>query len=178
MKKIISSSIVAAVMVIGVNAAPVIYWGSDYAFTGTGAPDCWDRDGNVILMTSDFAVQLLRSDSMAPLYTVPSGDGFWSVAGANGVGFTTIPETTPNLDDWNGLSVITRVWANAVPGATPYYADTPAQLLSWDVGSPPPAAELNFSQVTQPMWVPEPGTGLLVLAGAAVAIFRRRRAEA
>jgi len=28
------------------------------------------------------------------------------------------------------------------------------------------------------MWVPEPGTGILVLAGAALMIFRRRRTAA
>jgi hypothetical protein len=182
MKKMIMCAAVAVMAVTSAVSGPFINWGSDYAFTSTGAPDCVDKDGNVIPATSTWAVQLMNSATMLPLYTAPysPGVGFWEILGTAGTGYSGIDGSTSGLDGWNGLTVFTRVWAASSPGnpATDWHADTPTSILAWTTVPPATLANYNFGEITQPMWVPEPGTGLLVLAGAAVAIFRRRRAEA
>lgn len=167
---------------VSASAGPLINWGSDYGFSGIGNPDCVNRLGSVIPQTSNWAVELIRADTMATLFTAPApgvGVGFWEYIETDGVGFTGIDGATPGLDSWNGLSVFTRVWDLSTPGnpASNWHADTPITMLSWSIATPPATFDYNFGEITAPMWVPEPGTGLLVLAGAAVAIFRRRRLQ-
>ena len=178
-------SLFALTLAVGIatsaGAGPAINWASDFAFNG-GAPECVDKDGNLIPKTSTWAVQILEANSKTNLYTAPysPGVGFWEILATDGAGYTGIDGTTPGLDAWNGLSVITRVWASSTVGnpATDWHADTTSQVLSWSVAPPATTADYNFGEITQPMWVPEPGTGILVLAGAALMIFRRRRTEA
>jgi hypothetical protein len=183
MKKLMVGIAVGSMISMLASAGPLINWGSDYGFSGVGNPDVVDRHGVVVPKTSDWAVQLIRVDTMAQLFLTGApglGVGFWEYLDTPGVGFTGIDGSTPGLDGWNGLTVMTRVWAASTPGnpATDWHADTVPTVLSWNTTTPPSFVDYNFGEITQPMWVPEPGTGLLVLAGAAVAIFRRRRAEA
>jgi hypothetical protein len=176
MKKIALFAVLMAASVA--VAGPDINWGSEYALTGIGAPDLQDRFNNPIPTTADWAVELIRADTLAVLHTVLLVDGFWSAAATPGVGFAIIQGTTPGMDSWNGLSVMTRVWETATPGnpLTDWYGLSTPSTLAWSLAPLPASVDL---QISEPLtWVPEPGTGLLVLAGAAVAIFRRRRAEA
>jgi len=187
MKKTLLIGSMAAILATAAGAGPLINWGSDYAFSFVGAPDCVDKDGAIIPTTSDWVVQLIRADTSASLFTYPNdlsippgaGFGFWEIFATAGVGYGSIPGSTPGLDSWNGMSVFTRIWAASTVGnpAIDWHADTTPTPLSWNIDTPPTLVNYNFGEVTQPMWVPEPGTGILVLAGAAVAIFRRRRTE-
>jgi hypothetical protein len=182
MKKLIATAVMVVTASVSSWAGPLINWGSDYAFTFSGAPDCLDRFGSAIPKTSNWAVELIRADTGVTLFTAPApggASGFWELYATDGVGFAGIDGATPGLDGWNGLMVFTRVWDLPTPGipASNWHADTPATLLTWIIAPPTTVLNYNFGEVTAPMWVPEPGTGLLVLAGAAVAIFRRRRQQ-
>jgi len=169
MKSRLGAVMVAGLVSTCALAGPALDWGSDNAI-GTGpAPDVKDRFGVVVPTDSTFLAELIRASDNTVLYT--GSATFWSAAGSAGVGYDALTAD----DGWNGLSVRTRI---REPGPSTWYAVTAPSTLSWTVTPPTTSISYNFGEITQPMWVPEPGTGILVLAGAALMIFRRRRTAA
>ncbi|MFO7869978.1 MAG: PEP-CTERM sorting domain-containing protein [Kiritimatiellia bacterium] len=148
---------------------PQIWWGSNYAFTGSGDPDIFDRSGVAVPTSADWAIQLCRTSDDAVLYTAPGTA--WSAAGPAGTFFDTGSDgTTLGI---NGVPIYTRIWDSNTPD-TGWYADTGATTLSWSTTpAPPGSVNYNVGTVASGDWkvIPEPGTvglfgiGLLVIAG-------------
>jgi hypothetical protein len=172
-KTIVMLSVFVAAFSVG--ATPVFYWGSDGAVGDGFGPDIVDWNGNVVPKTVDWAVQILKQSDNSLVFQ--SGPTFWSSQDTDGVVYQAFDAATvPGL---NGLAVYTRFYNNANPAlATWYTVPVSPQTIAWNTAPLDATVTYEVGPVTQVMWVPEPGTGLLVLAGAAVAIFRRRRAEA
>ncbi len=173
MKKTLGA-VLGLLVVANAHAVPTFYWYSPSAVLISGQ-DIKGPTDVYIPQSSTWAVQLIRqSDSQVLLSSDPL---CWGAMERDGVFYRD-----PVAADagWNSVAVYTVFYNNANPAlASMWTVPVSPVTLSWS-DIPTPASELHYQvgPVTQSMWVPEPGTGLLVLAGAAVAIFRRRRAEA
>lgn len=155
---------------------PYVLWGSNYCFTGDGAPDIYDKDGNVVSHTVDWCVQVVRQDNgvvvfQGPPYTYgwdPSGEGypdgiFAEVFIGNQVGI-------------NGVPIFTRIWDSNTPG-TGWYADVGFTTLTWSDEPPTPEVKYNFGKVYASDWqpIPEPAASGLMLVGLSILIVFRKR---
>jgi hypothetical protein len=128
------------------QAGPLLHWGSNYAFTGQGAPDVVDRMGFAVHTSSTFLAVVYRASDRTELFRGSSL--FWSIAEMPGVGYEGL---TAN-DAWNGTAVITRIYDAAETAQAQYAAETAPWTLTWAVSPPAPVVNYNFGRIAAGDW--------------------------
>jgi hypothetical protein len=159
-------------VVAGVNADPVLFWGSDNAFFG-GSGNVVYTNGVAISNSDGFLVELVNSSNGQTLYSTTSGflagDGFFF--------------DTPDATGWGGFSVKTVIYNAPTKEAAGLFAEfsAPITIPDWSSDPAPPAVfEYNAGSVVAGDWqaIPEPAVASLIgIFGGGLFFVKRRFAK-
>lgn len=147
---------------LGAHADPILFWGSDSAFSAVGS-GVYYINGELVPQGTQWLVELVNNADGSVLYSTT--DGF-----ANGQGqFFSIPDATA----WNGMVVKTVIYDAATRELAGLQAEFSggAFSLSWStLPSPPSTFSYDAGSVTSALgwgagqWhaIPEPAVATLI----------------